>query len=165
MEKSVLIIYAERPYKKMFLYICLMFAIVLADQLLKFFVQQNIPLNVSYEVIPGVFSIGHIRNFGAAWSIGSGQRWLFILISLIALGFFCYYFKKTYHNWGYGLGFSLLIGGTLGNLTDRLFSGYVVDMFELDFIDFPIFNLADCALTLGVIILLVTIIKDDKDLF
>lgn len=146
----------------MTLYICLMVAIVLSDQLLKFYIQQNVPLNVSYEVIPGVLSIGHVRNFGAAWSMWLGQRWLLSIISLVALVIFGYYFKKLHHNWGYGLGFSLLIGGTLGNLLDRLFSGYVVDMFELDLINFPVFNIADCALTLGVIVILITMLKDDE---
>ncbi|HAP23754.1 MAG TPA: signal peptidase II [Lactobacillus sp.] len=146
----------------MTLYICLMVAVVLSDQLLKFYIQQNVPLNVSYEVIPGVLSIGYVRNFGAAWSMWLGQRWLLSIISLVALVIFGYYFKKLHHNWGYGLGFSLLIGGTLGNLLDRLFSGYVVDMFELDFINFPVFNIADCALTLGVIVILITMLKDDE---
>ncbi len=146
----------------MTLYICLMVAVVLSDQLLKFYIQQNVPLNVSYEVIPGVLSIGHVRNFGAAWSMWLGQRLLLSIISLVALVIFGYYFKKLHHNWGYGLGFSLLIGGTLGNLLDRLFSGYVVDMFELDLIDFPVFNIADCALTLGVIVILITMLKDDE---
>lgn len=146
----------------MTLYICLMVAVVLSDQLLKFYIQQNVPLNVSYEVIPGVLSIGHVRNFGAAWSMWLGQRWLLSIISLVALVIFGYYFKKLHHNWGYGLGFSLLIGGTLGNLLDRLFSGYVVDMFELNLIDFPVFNIADCALTLGVIVILITMLKDDE---
>ncbi len=147
---------------RMTLYICLMVAVVLSDQLLKFYIQQNVPLNVSYEVIPGVLSIGYVRNFGAAWSMWLGQRWLLSIISLVALVIFGYYFKKLHHNWGYGLGFSLLIGGTLGNLLDRLFSGYVVDMFELDFINFPVFNIADCALTLGVIVILITMLKDDE---
>ncbi len=146
----------------MTLYICLMVAVVLSDQLLKFYIQQNVPLNVSYEVIPGVLSIGHVRNFGAAWSMWLGQRWLLSIISLVALVIFGYYFKKLHHNWGYGLGFSLLIGGTLGNLLDRLFSGYVVDMFELDLINFPVFNIADCALTLGVIVIFITMLKDDE---
>lgn len=146
----------------MTLYICLMVAVVLSDQLLKFYIQQNVPLNVSYEVIPGILSIGHVRNFGAAWSMWLGQRWLLSIISLVALVIFGYYFKKLHHNWGYGLGFSLLIGGTLGNLLDRLFSGYVVDMFELDLINFPVFNIADCALTLGVIVILITMLNDDE---
>jgi len=139
-----------------------MVAVVLSDQLLKFYIQQNVPLNVSYEVIPGVLSIGYVRNFGAAWSMWLGQRWLLSIISLVALVIFGYYFKKLHHNWGYGLGFSLLIGGTLGNLLDRLFSGYVVDMLELDLINFPVFNIADCALTLGVIVILITMLKDDE---
>ncbi len=147
---------------RMTLYICLMVAVVLSDQLLKFYIQQNVPLNVSYEVIPGVLSIGYVRNFGAAWSMWLGQRWLLSIISLVALVIFGYYFKKLHHNWGYGLGFSLLIGGTLGNLLDRLFSGYVVDMLELDLINFPVFNIADCALTLGVIVILITMLKDDE---
>lgn len=146
----------------MTLYICLMVAVVLSDQLLKFYIQQNVPLNVSYEVIPGILSIGHVRNFGAAWSMWLGQRWLLSIISLVSLVIFGYYFKKLHHNWGYGLGFSLLIGGTLGNLLDRLFSGYVVDMFELDLINFPVFNIADCALTLGVIVILITMLNDDE---
>ena len=146
----------------MTLYICLMVAVVLSDQLLKFYIQQNVPLNVSYEVIPDVLSIGYVRNFGAAWSMWLGQRWLLSIISLVALVIFGYYFKKVHHNWGYGLGFSLLIGGTLGNLLDRLFSGYVVDMLELDLINFPVFNIADCALTLGVIVILITMLKDDE---
>ncbi|AWZ39489.1 signal peptidase II [Ligilactobacillus murinus] len=146
----------------MTLYICLMVAVVLSDQLLKFYIQQNVPLNVSYEVIPDVLSIGYVRNFGAAWSMWLGQRWLLSIISLVALVIFGYYFKKLHHNWGYGLGFSLLIGGTLGNLLDRLFSGYVVDMLELDLINFPVFNIADCALTLGVIVILITMLKDDE---
>ena len=66
----------------MTLYICLMVAVVLSDQLLKFYIQQNVPLNVSYEVIPGVLSIGHVRNFGAAWSMWLGQRWLLSIISV-----------------------------------------------------------------------------------
>ncbi len=146
----------------MTLYICLMVAVVLSDQFLKFYIQQNVPLNVSYEVIPDVLSIGYVRNFGAAWSMWLGQRWLLSIISLVALVIFGYYFKKLHHNWGYGLGFSLLIGGTLGNLLDRLFSGYVVDMLELDLINFPVFNIADCALTLGVIVILITMLKDDE---
>ena len=144
------------------LYILLIFAVVLLVQLMKIFIQQNVPLNISYEVLPGILSVGHVRNYGAAWSMFLGQRWTLIIISIIAIVIFGYYFKKFYHNWGYGLGFSLVIGGTLGNLIDRLFSGYVVDMFELNFINFPVFNIADCALTIGVIIILLTMLKDEN---
>lgn len=146
-------------------YILLIGTLVLLDQLMKYFIQANIPLNISYEVIPGVLSIGHVRNYGAAWSMMLGQRWFFIVIGLVALVILSYYFKKLYRNWLYGLGFAFLIGGTLGNLIDRLVTGYVVDMFELDFINFPVFNIADCALTLGVIIVLIAMMRDQEGLF
>ena len=80
----------------------------------------------------------------------------------MAVAVISYYLKKKWTNWGYGLGLALLLGGTLGNFIDRLRLGYVVDMIQLDFINFPIFNVADCALTLGVIVLLLTMIKDEQ---
>lgn len=147
------------------LYILLIGMIVLLDQLMKYFIQANIPLNVSYEVIPGALSIGHVRNYGAAWSMMLGQRWFFIVIGLLALVVLSYYLKKLYQNWLYALGFAFLISGTLGNLLDRLLTGYVVDMFELDFINFPVFNIADCALTLGVIVVLIAMMRDKEGLF
>lgn len=119
------------------------------------------PLDTSRPVIEGVISIAHIRNYGAAWSMLIGQRWFFIIISLVALAVILYYLKRKWSNWGYGLGLALLLGGTLGNFIDRLRLGYVVDMIQLDFINFPIFNVADSALTLGVIVLILTMIKDD----
>ena len=81
-----LLISFRRVMDRMTLYICLMVAVVLSDQLLKFYIQQNVPLNVSYEVIPGVLSIGHVRNFGAAWSMWLGQRWLLSIISICSFG-------------------------------------------------------------------------------
>lgn len=143
------------------LYFLLIFAIVLLDQLIKLWIVANVPLNASFNFIPGILSIAHIRNYGAAWSMLLGQLWFFILISIIALGILGYLFYKLRDNWGYALGISLLIGGTLGNFIDRLRLGYVVDMFSLDFINFPIFNIADCALTFGVIIILIVMLKED----
>lgn len=143
------------------IYIFLSLAVVLLDQLIKYFVVTTMPLDTSRPVIEGVISIAHIRNYGAAWSMLIGQRWFFIIISLVALAVILYYLKRKWSNWGYGLGLALLLGGTLGNFIDRLRLGYVVDMIQLDFINFPIFNVADSALTLGVIVLILTMIKDD----
>ncbi len=144
------------------IYICLSLAVVLLDQLIKYFVATTLPLNTSQPVLSGLVSIAHIRNYGAAWSMLVGQRWFFIIISLVAVAVIGYYLKKKWTNWGYGLGLALLLGGTLGNFIDRLRLGYVVDMIQLDFINFPIFNVADCALTLGVIVLILTMIKDEQ---
>lgn len=144
------------------IYIILSLAVVLLDQLVKYFVKTSIKLNTSQDLIPHVLSIAHIRNYGAAWSILIGQRWFFTIISIVALAIMLYYLKEKWTNWGYGLGLALMIGGTVGNFIDRIHYGYVVDMFELNFINFPIFNVADCALTVGVIILLIVMFKDES---
>ena len=143
------------------LYFLVMFAIVLLDQLVKHLTVANIPLNTSEPLLSGVLSLAHIRNYGAAWSIFIGQRLFFIVISFISLILMGYMFKKLWHNWGYALGLALLIGGTLGNLIDRIFLGYVIDMVSLDFINFPIFNVADAALTVGVVVIFIVMLKED----
>ncbi|GKS80395.1 lipoprotein signal peptidase [Ligilactobacillus pabuli] len=144
------------------LYVLLVFAVVLLDQSLKFYVQGNIALNHSEVLVNHWLSLAHIRNYGAAWSILQGQQWFFTVVSLVAIVVVIYYFIKLWKNWGYALGLTLILGGTLGNFVDRLRLGYVVDMFELDFINFPIFNVADCALTVGLLIILVVMLKDDS---
>ncbi|KRM87683.1 signal peptidase II [Liquorilactobacillus vini] len=144
------------------IYFLLMFAVVLLDQLVKHYVMVNIPLNHSINFIPHFLALAHIRNYGAAWNILTGQRVFFFLITLIALVILGYLFKKTWQNWIYALGISLMIGGTIGNFIDRIRIGYVVDMFELKFINFPVFNVADSALTVGVIILLLAVFRDDR---
>lgn len=63
----------------------------------------------------------------------------------------------------YALGISLMIGGTLGNFIDRIRIGYVVDMLQLDFINFPIFNVADSALSVGVLVIIIAMLRDDKN--
>lgn len=144
------------------IYLLLVFAVVLLDQSVKFYVQGNIPLNHSETLVNNWLSLAHIRNYGAAWSILQGQQWFFTVISVVAIVIVVYYFIKLWKNWGYALGLTLILGGTLGNFVDRLRLGYVVDMFELDFINFPIFNVADCALTVGLVIILVVMLKDDS---
>jgi len=144
------------------IYVLLVFAVVLLDQSLKFYVLGNISLGHSEVLVDNWLSLAHIRNYGAAWSILQGQQWLFTIISVIAIAVVIYYFIKLWKNWGYALGLTLILGGTIGNFIDRLRLGYVIDMFELDFINFPIFNVADCALTVGVIIILLVMLKDDS---
>ncbi|WP_283146686.1 signal peptidase II [Ligilactobacillus saerimneri] len=136
--------------------------IVALDQWVKAWVQSNIAFNHEQPLIPGVIDLTHIWNFGAAWSSFSGQHLFFVIISVLALGVMAYVFMKKYQNWWYVIGLSLLCGGTLGNFIDRLGRGYVVDMFALRFISFPIFNIADIALTLGVIVILFALLKDDS---
>ena len=123
----------------------------------------NIKLGTSQVILPNVLALTNVRNDGAAWSVLSGQQWFFTVITIVALGMMGYFFWKLRNDNLYMSAISLLIAGTLGNFIDRIRLGYVVDMFETLFMNFPIFNVADMCLTFGVIIVIIALIKDEKD--
>ncbi len=113
--------------------------------------------NVS--VIKGVFSFFSSHNTGAAWSVLNQHTWLLILISIIFLGVILFangLYKKK--NFFYAISLGLILSGAIGNLIDRICFGYVRDFISLDFINFPIFNLADCAICVGVVMLCIYLI-------
>lgn len=143
------------------LYLCLIAMIVFFDQVIKYFVVTNIAPDHTVTVINGVISLTFVKNSGAAWSILAGQQWLFTLITLVAIGLFGYYLLRLKNRWEYALSLAFLLGGTLGNFIDRIHQKYVVDMFSLDFINFPIFNFADVCLTLGVLGVFIALIVDE----
>lgn len=107
-------------------------------------------------VINGIFSIFSTHNTGGAWSIFSNATWLLILFSIlfiVAIIVFNYFLKtKTYF---YSISLGLLLGGAVCNLYDRIFLGYVRDFIKLDFINFPIFNIADICICVGVVLVIV----------
>jgi signal peptidase II len=134
--------------------------LTICDQLLKSWVASSIVLGGSKQLIPGIIELTNLRNSGAAWSIFEGQQTFFTIITIIAIiviGYFIWQYRK---NIPMLIGLSLIMAGTIGNFIDRLRQGYVVDMFETTFINFPIFNLADMCLTLGVIWLIICILKE-----
>ncbi|WP_203641219.1 signal peptidase II [Levilactobacillus andaensis] len=139
--------------------------LVAADQWIKHAVVVNIALGGEHPVIPGILSLTHLRNDGAAWSILQGQMWFFAVIAIVALGIMGYFFWQ-YRNkgdqWVEELGLALMMAGTIGNFIDRLTQGYVVDMFQLDFVNFPIFNFADSCLTVGVILIAIGVYITDR---
>lgn len=143
-------------------YFLLCLCLVLLDQLSKWFVTTHIGLNQVISAIPGLVSFTHLRNYGAAWSILVGQQWFFTIVTLIALIVMGYFLWKLRQQKLYVLGLVIMFAGTLGNFIDRIRLGYVVDMVQLDFINFPIFNLADMCLTFGVIILIIAVWKEDQ---
>ncbi|ABD99635.1 signal peptidase II [Ligilactobacillus salivarius] len=147
----------------MWLYIPMIIILIIADQGLKFWISVNIKLGTSQVILPNVLALTNVRNDGAAWSVLSGQQWFFTVITIVALGLMGYFFWKLRSDNLYMLAISLLIAGTLGNFIDRIRLGYVVDMFETLFMNFPIFNVADMCLTFGVIIVIIALIKDEKD--
>lgn len=134
--------------------------LTICDQLLKSWVASSIVLGGSKQLIPGIIELTNLRNSGAAWSIFEGQQTFFTIITIIAIivvGYFIWQYRK---NVPMLIGLSLIMTGTIGNFIDRLRQGYVVDMFETTFINFPIFNIADMCLTIGVIWLIICILKE-----
>ena len=120
-------------------------------------------------VIDGVFDLTFVENRGAASGMLEGQRWFFVAMTIaVTIGVFWYFRKKANpKEKGYQplrFAFMLLLGGAWGNAIDRLFRGYVVDYFEFTFISYPVFNVADIGVVVGVIlmaILLLFVIKEE----
>ena len=134
------------------------------DQLVKNYVVQQIPLGEVRSWIPNLVSLTYLQNRGAAFSMLENQQWLFTLVTFLVIGGAVYYLIKHLHASKWMLaGLTLVIAGGLGNFIDRIRQGFVVDMFQLDFINFAIFNVADMYLTFGVAILLLMILKEEKD--
>ena len=148
------------------LYVILSVVLVIADQLTKALTVKNIPFEESINVISGILSFTYIKNTGAAWGIFSGRRYFFIIFTalvLIALTFVI--IKKRTSNKIFNFAISLIYAGAIGNFLDRIFRhGSVVDMIKLDFINYPVFNFADCCVVVGAVLLCVYIVfYDDAD--
>ena len=142
------------------------FLSVLIDQVIKIFVSYNLNVGESISVINNFFNITCAHNIGAAFSIFNGGRIIFIILAIIALNLIYIFFihKKELDNKEKIL-YSLLIGGILGNLLDRLFYGYVIDYLDFNIFgyNFPIFNFADILITISVILILIFSIKEKHD--
>lgn len=135
--------------------------LVVVDQLVKHWVVATISLGASKTMLPGVLALTNLHNTGAAWSMLSGQQVFFVLITVVALTIIGYLMVRWRHQRALMIGLALILAGTLGNFIDRLAHGYVVDMFETLFVSFPVFNVADSCLTIGVIILIIAILRED----
>lgn len=135
------------------------------DQISKSIVASCLSIGKSIKVIKDFFYITYINNYGAAWSLLSNKNTFLIIISIIFVIIiyrFMYVFDKNKKN---SLAFGLIIGGIIGNLIDRWFFGYVRDFidFKIFGYDYPVFNIADMAVVIGVILLVIAIIKgEDK---
>lgn len=124
--------------------------LVALDQLVKYLVKTNIPLGAQMDFIPHVLGLTHIHNNGAAFSMLSGARWFFVVLTIafVAFALWVLYAKKITHPMGRWT-LVLIIAGAVGNLIDRAVYGYVVDMFEVLFMRFAIFNVADIFIVVG----------------
>lgn len=142
------------------LYVIGIIALIAIDQIVKHLVVASLALGDSFSLINGILSITRINNTGAAWSILSGHQFIFVIIAILAAILVTYFIVRYWSNMPYRIGLGLLLAGTLGNVIDRVMNNHVVDMFQLDFINFPIFNCADMYLTFGILILAIAIIRE-----
>ena len=148
-----------------FYYVLFVAGIVAADQVTKYLTVLYIPSLGVQPLIPGLLQISYVQNTGAAFSSFEGQQWLFALIFVVFTGLIFYeYFKKpmgftTFERWC----IAAIYGGGLGNMIDRVRLGYVVDMIETTFMDFPVFNVADCFITCGCVLLMAHLFLFHKD--
>ena len=136
--------------------------LIALDQWVKAYVIQQIPLGEVRSWIPNLVSLTYLQNRGAAFSMLQDQQWFFAIITLVVMAGALWYLHKhmEYSLWMV-FGLTLIIAGGLGNFIDRMSQGFVVDMFHLDFINFAIFNVADSYLTVGVIVLLIAMLKEE----
>lgn len=133
------------------------------DQLTKYLTVQNIGLHEIIEIIPNVVSLTHIRNTGAAFSILEGQMLFFYIVTLAVIIFLIYYMHtEAQNNKILGLLLAIVLAGTIGNFIDRLLYQYVIDMIKLEFVDFAIFNVADSYLSVGVVLLFIYTLFEER---
>jgi len=139
--------------------------IVAADQFTKYLTVANLALGERAPFIPGLLRFTYIQNTGAAFSSFEGQQWLFALIFVVFTCLVIWEYRKksmpfsSFERWC----IAAIYGGGLGNMIDRVRLGYVVDMIETEFMEFPVFNVADCFITCGCIAMMVSLILFNKE--
>lgn len=136
------------------------------DQISKFILEKLLTVNESIDIIPSFFSITFVKNEGAAWSLFSGEQLFLIFVTIIAIPllYFCLIKNKPLSRIEQGA-YGLLYGGIFGNLMDRVFRGYVVDFLDFNILgySFPIFNIADIAIVVGVFLTILLVWKGEKE--
>ncbi|WP_409294445.1 signal peptidase II [Peribacillus sp. SCS-26] len=145
-------------------FIVALFVIAL-DQFTKWLIVKNLELGESIEVISQFFYITSHRNRGAAWGVLQGQMWFFYIITLVVVAGLIYYIvKHAKNNVLLGVSLGLMLGGAVGNFIDRIWRKEVVDFIHVYIVDysFPVFNIADSALCIGVIMLIIYMLIEEK---
>lgn len=134
-------------------YALLLAACIAGDQLLKYWVVRHLEIGQSAAFLPGLVRLTRLHNTGAAWGSFSGSTALLTAVTAVLLVAVAWLVLKKVIRHPLGLCAAMLVlGGGIGNMIDRICRGYVVDMFDLEFMSYPIFNLADCFVVAGVIL-------------
>lgn len=136
------------------------FLVVVIDQLTKYLVKKNFQLNESLPIIKNILHFTYITNTGSAFGLFKSFNLIFVLFSIIVIVTIFYFVTQIKEN-EKALQFcaGLLLGGTIGNLIDRISYGYVIDL--IDFRIWPVFNTADSAVTISILFLIILLWKKD----
>ena len=146
-------------------YVLFTVAVVAADQWTKYLTVSNIALYQDIDFIPGFLGLTYVQNTGAAFSSFEGQQWLFALIfAVFTAAVLWEYFRSPmpfskFERWC----IAAIYAGGLGNMIDRVRLGFVVDMIETKFMNFPVFNVADCFITCGCVLMIAHLVLFNKE--
>ncbi|MGG3560092.1 signal peptidase II [Neobacillus rhizosphaerae] len=149
----------------MFYYLIALFVILL-DQITKWLIVSKMNLGDSIPIIDNILYITSHRNRGAAWGILQGQMWLFYVITIIVIVAIMYYMHKAAKGkWLLGVSLALMLGGAIGNFIDRVVRKEVVDFIHTYIFtyNFPVFNIADSALVVGVVVLMIQMLREERE--
>lgn len=135
--------------------------IIAFDQITKYFASLKLADGSVAKFIPGVVQFKYAENTGMAFSMLSGARWVFIALTVVVcVGVFYYLLSNRCKNLWLYWSLGVILSGGIGNLIDRIRFGYVVDFIEPIFVNFAIFNIADCAVTCGAVVLVGYLLYD-----
>lgn len=151
----------------MYKYYGIALLVILLDQWTKWLIVQNMKLGERISVWDPWFGILSHRNRGAAWGMLEGQMWIFYIVTIVVvIGIIYYFHKQAKGKQFFAVSLMILLGGTLGNFIDRLFRGEVVDFIDVLIpiinYDFPIFNIADTALTISIILIIIVLFNEER---
>jgi len=134
--------------------------VLFADQILKSIVSQNMLLNEKITIFNNILSVTKIYNTGAAFGIFQNKALFLAAFSIFVIVLISVYLIRTYKSLSFinAIAWGLVLGGTVGNLVDRISLGYVLDYIRLDFVNFPICNLADLSINCGAALLIIYVL-------
>lgn len=148
-------------------YIIFAALMIVLDQVIKFLVRANIPLGESVPFLPHIMNLTYVQNTGAAFSMLAEHTWILTILSAVIVVVIAVLVARGVLGGRLGrFSAALIMAGGIGNLIDRLFLKFVTDMFQTTFINFAVFNWADCCITVGAVLLFVYLLffygKDGK---
>ena len=148
--------------RKNAIFLGIAFLIVLLDQLTKFLTTSRLAFSESIPIIKNVFHFTLIKNFGIGFGLMNtpAARWVLVIVTIIIICIILYYYKHMPKKYLPVISAALIIGGAVSNLIDRVFFGFVIDF--LDFRIWPAFNIADSAITIGIICLIIYFWREKK---